>query len=712
MPQYTLQDLGGIVLATIVFPIIFLCPGYVIGWLLLVFDFRNRLPITRHLIGIVLSNAVSPILLFLLYRFTSAEMALRVLFLFLASYLVLIGKEFVQRVNLSQKLPEEVRKHQRIAMFLVVTGALISIGLLVDIQFQNRLYFSTASYDLTTRVAVVDAITRTGVPPINPGYFPGHPVQLNYLYYFWYILASVVDRLGGEYISAYHAMIASIIWCGISLAATLGVYLKLRNFATGADIRKMVVIALQLILVSGLDFLPVTAFSLVTKTLFGRLPYDGRLEGWDTPAPIMSWVNAIHWVPHHVTAALACLLAILLLIYYKDGSTRQKIISAMLMGCAFASAFGLSVWVMITMAVFWVVWMIATVLRKAERSHVKRMLLAGIVGLMLIFPFIIGILDSTASSDTGVLPVSFYVRPFIASSILGLSSRVLYRIVNLFLLPLNYFFELGLFFVMAIAWLRTYSRSTQDCIAYSTAEVILVTTSTVFLSFFYSTIIVINDLGIRGWLPVQFVLIVWMVDLIYKKMKNKVFVFPSIFNTVTQSSRLNGVLRLMLVIGVLTSALEAVNLRAWSILVDRNMVGFPNDLSPDTNLGERTYSARLAYDFIHDHIPEEMIIQNNPLTVLDRPGGLYGDHQMAIADRTNYGISVGELRRMTEGIGTIFNSPNNSDWKSLDQTCNEFSIDLIIVNDTDPLWSNIETLSIIRPPMYKNTYYAVFACGE
>ena len=85
MPQYTLQDLGGIVLATIVFPIIFLCPGYVIGWLLLVFDFRNRLPITRHLMGIVLSNAISPILLFLLYRFTSAEIALGVLFLFLAS---------------------------------------------------------------------------------------------------------------------------------------------------------------------------------------------------------------------------------------------------------------------------------------------------------------------------------------------------------------------------------------------------------------------------------------------------------------------------------------------------------------------------------------------------------------------------------------------------------------------------------------------------
>ena len=67
---------------------------------------------------------------------------------------------------------------------------------------------------------------------------------------------------------------------------------------------------------------------------------------------------------------------------------------------------------------------------------------------------------------------------------------------------------------------------------------------------------------------------------------------------------------------------------------------------------------------------------------------------------------------MTEGIGTIFNSPNNSDWKSLDQLCDKFSIDVIIVNDNDPLWSSLSVLKVERPPVYKNEYYALFACGN
>ena len=46
-------------------------------------------------------------------------------------------------------------------------------------------------------------------------------MPLTFLYYFWYILASVIDAAGGIYVTAYHAMIASIAWCGIALAATL-----------------------------------------------------------------------------------------------------------------------------------------------------------------------------------------------------------------------------------------------------------------------------------------------------------------------------------------------------------------------------------------------------------------------------------------------------------------------------------------------------------
>ena len=94
---------------------------------------------------------------------------------------------------------------------------------LVDIQLGNRLYYTVIGLDYTTRAALIDAITRTGVPPINPSYYPGHPEQLTYLYYFWYILGSLVDQLGGKWVDSRAALIASVCWCGLGLMATIAV---------------------------------------------------------------------------------------------------------------------------------------------------------------------------------------------------------------------------------------------------------------------------------------------------------------------------------------------------------------------------------------------------------------------------------------------------------------------------------------------------------
>jgi hypothetical protein len=87
--------------------------------------------------------------------------------------------------------------------------SLFAILSLIDIQLGNRLYFSVASYDLISRVSITGAITRTGVPPTNPGYFPGKTVPLTFLYYFWYILGSLIDQIGGTWMDARMAMIDS-----------------------------------------------------------------------------------------------------------------------------------------------------------------------------------------------------------------------------------------------------------------------------------------------------------------------------------------------------------------------------------------------------------------------------------------------------------------------------------------------------------------------
>lgn len=125
--------------------------------------------------------------------------------------------------------------YKKLALFFALLWLALSILTLVDLQINDRLYFSNNAYDLTARVAVVDAITRTGLPPINPSYFPGHSVLLNFLYYYWYILASLIEQMGGELVSAYHSMIASISWAGIILFAVMATYLRVRDTAPSSQ---------------------------------------------------------------------------------------------------------------------------------------------------------------------------------------------------------------------------------------------------------------------------------------------------------------------------------------------------------------------------------------------------------------------------------------------------------------------------------------------
>ena len=69
--NFTLQDILGILLAFSLFPFIFVSPGYVTGWVLNLFEFRDRTLIGQTVMAMAISASVSPAVLFLVYRFTS-----------------------------------------------------------------------------------------------------------------------------------------------------------------------------------------------------------------------------------------------------------------------------------------------------------------------------------------------------------------------------------------------------------------------------------------------------------------------------------------------------------------------------------------------------------------------------------------------------------------------------------------------------------------
>ncbi len=702
LSNFTLQDIFGIFLAFLLFSFVFVFPGYVAGWALNFFNFKKRTAIAQVVMAMAISVSIVPASLFLIYRFTSSTFVVGSLI-----FLAVVGMYIFIKYYVPAPSDNKYKKH---VVTFVLLWVSLSILTLVDIQIGHRLYFSTNSYDFTTRVSIVDAITRSGVPPINPSYYPGHPVLLDFLYYYWYVLASVVDQMGGSLVSAYHAMIASVSWTGMLLFATLATYLRVRDNQPSQSTWKKSFIAIQLVAVGGLDFIMIFIIAASFGFHLEQLPFQGHVEGWNMP--IMSWMNALAWVPHHLAAALACMTAMLLAAQDMHKKFIDRIPQVIYVGLAFASAFGLSVWVMFVFAVFWVIWGIVLIWKEKKYQQAGFMILSGFLGIIFVSPFLVGVLQSGGdSSSGGGLPVTFYIRPFMVTGLLEGFSPFMISILNLLFLPLNYLFELGFFFLTAALWLQEFYRKNKEVNSIYKAELILVVVSVIVLSFVRSTLIVINDLGIRGWLPAQFILIIWSTDVIFQFIGEKKWVSPGIFTKINGTKTLGMALGVMLVVGYLTMSLEFFSLRVWPLLVDTKIVGVPNGFSPDAHLGERTYSARLAYTYLEEHVPTDAITQNNPFGFLDRPSGLYGTHQMAISDRTIYGVQLETYYAIANDVGSMF-AGQAEDWGSIDAKCEQYFIDVIIVKDTDPLWSELLLLKKYRLPLYENEYYSIYICGN
>ena len=700
MLGFNLQDLLGSIIAVILFPIVSMVPGYIIGWVFDLFNFRKRSLIAKYLIGIVLSNATMPIFAYLVSRFLSINFLAILLTVSTCIALIIHIASLVATKN----RPALLSFTKKYAFLLGGLWIIFSLLLLVDIQIGSKLYFANVSNDYTTRIAIINAISRTGVPPINPSYFPGHPEKLTYLYYYWYILPSIIDLIGGNLVNSRQAMTAGTIWGGIALIAITALYLRTRN-KNILNSWSAALIGIQLLAVSGLDFIPVVAIDLRARQALGHMIFHGQIEGWNMP--IASWLNAITWVPNHISAVAQCITAMLALLTVDEGNNKQLITSGVLAGICFASAFGTSTWVTLVLALAWILWALILLITKGQRKLFLVMLGGGLLGIGLSMPFILGLLNHTGNS-TAILPIAFFVRPF--SLVQFLVAEKLQAWVNLLFLPVNYLMELGLFFILGIYRLQHYKDFAKSNHRFIVVETILLAVVAIMLSFMYSTVEGINDLGIRGWLLGQFVLLVWATDVIQIWLENKSPTPKNIFSVIGKQPRIGKALQALLIIGLLTTFLEAFLTRTWPMLVDWNIAGFPNTLSPDTNFGIRNYDAKLAYEYTNTHLPIDATIQYNPNISLDRPSGLYGERQVVISDRTAYGVSATTFQTMQKGVATIFEL--DTTWEEIDKKCTQYSIDVLVINDLDPLWKRLPELEIRRAPLYQNQYYSVNSCGN
>ncbi|MGH7178149.1 MAG: hypothetical protein ACREJC_12275 [Tepidisphaeraceae bacterium] len=683
MPGELLHILASVAL----FGLTALAPGYVAGQITNVMGFRTRSPAWRGAIAICMSMVISPVLFVPIARLFSVRAA--------AYVSVAIGAicaaMWIWRVIrhgvgwLARELASA-----RAAWIAVFVWGLISVGSLMDIQIGDRLYGSSVWLDYTKRVAAVDAITRTGIPPDNPFYHPGRPMPGGY-YYGWYLLCSMTQVLSHGRVAALPALIGGAVWSGIGFLAVMAVALRWLTAESAARLRARWVIAVFLLLVTGLDIFP--AFFKTLAAVLGSGDWPRTTEWWNEQ--ISGFVDMTLWAPHHVAALVAGLFSVSLLrsaCAGEEGRTKTVIIA----GLGMASMVLISLFVGLIFAMFLVLWLI----RCAWNRWWDEFVLVGASGLVTCVGAVwlfVDLAPTLGGPRTGQQElIAFSVRQFGPLRQIMIGDNITrwntwqYQLSSFLCLPINWAMELGFFalggFVYWLSMRRGSALTRTDRFGRTFFLISILTAS------FMRSSLAYNDLGWRTAIPAQVMLLLWSVPpllALWDRWRNP----PP---TEASAEPISPVMRLSLV------ALMLVGLS--STAYDLFLMRFSEIITPETQWDPaRAMNYRRAYDWISSELPENAIIQHNPTTGTEIISGLYAQRQVVISDvqiSATLGADIKEFLAVGNEVARMFSRTTTPE--QVAETCRKYGILALVVRDGDDAFRTRSSWAWRLPVLYTN----------
>ncbi len=696
MRNFTVIDTLGVVKACLALLPFVVAPGYVAGWALDLFEFRQRRPVLRLILAVPLTIAICPMLIYLLARFLQPGLWAFYISVFAACGL-LLAKE-ARRAKL-----RSVSKCTWVALGMIALWGIAALGSLVDLEIGDKLYPPIVAYDHSVRTAMTAAIARH-VPPGNP-FFANAAAPLRY-HYLWLLVCSLPMKL--FHLSPRYVVYSSVVWCGLGLICTIALGLKfLVRIQT--DIERKTLFGVGLLAVTGLDILPTLYVAGVGISGPGRF-WLADMEKWNEPQ-ITSWAGSLLWVPQNVAALIACFVAFLLLRHEADSYRRWAPGPVIVAGMAFASAAGMSVYVTFTFVVAVALWLLALVVRKAW-LEVTMFVSAGALALLWALPF----LSTLRGSAAGRPFAEFALRPFplgilVARQIgISLRTQAALLVANAIFLPVNYALELGFFLVVGVLRLRQLVRGRFEVSANELAAWTLVVTSFLIGTFLRSSTTITNDLGWRCFLPAQLILMLWGVAIVDDWWVHRSSAAPN--SAPSLWSR--GALATLLLLGVLGTAYQMFMLRMFPVLSDNGTIAGPSWVGSDRQFGKRAYALRSAYEVLNAQLPPSAVLQSNPATEDRILHVLYSGHDAAVATAAGdppcgiaFGGDPGLCAVRLRKLAGLFERPDGN----LESTCREYGIAAVVVQPSDPVWQEPSSWIWSQHPVVANDYVRAFRCG-
>src|SRR5579864_1116083 len=591
-------DIVATSVAFVLLSLFIFAPGYVFGWFLNLLGFRERSLLARSAIAVPVSVAVMPELTYLLWHWSIAV----VWVMHMGCWAGMLFLFFHERHKLSWPTINKTR-----ATVLAIIAGWVVLGTLclVDLQRGDRLYEPTVANDYMLRTAITSSLARTGVPPANPYFFPGHPVTLRY-HYFWMMSSALVTRLGGTAISPRHAVIAGTLWSGIGLIALVALYLRFFQPKGPLNIDRRMLAGIRLLSVAGLDILPVVVFG----TLSDIIP---SIDFWNNL--IATWISSVWWAPHHVAGLIACLTGVLVIwnTAGREGAS-NRMVGGIVAGLAFASSVGLSIYLTFVFAVFLGAWL-AVASQQRQRNQILVILIAGLVALSFACPYLMELRRAAFFPDNpdkaDGIPVQLTIRTFsTVDALLGLRGWKA-TLVNALTLPINYFLELGIFFVVGIMQWARMCRS-QDFFRHrELCGFTMAAASVLICTFLRSSVIANNDLGWRGFMVAQFMLLIWAAEFWDEGVLLNDHKVARVRRSLISPADRRTLMAAMIVLGVAGSLYEVVMTRFYFVILD-NSKKAAYFLRTSEQIGRRTYALRQVYEELKRTLPERTIVRHNP----------------------------------------------------------------------------------------------------
>lgn len=682
--HFMLSDLLASLAAVSLYPLFILIPGYTLGFCLNLFDFRRRTPAFRLALSLPLSISVCPIAIYLVSRFASMTSVWALFAALWIAFAIIVTRP---GTSILSALP-------RPAKILALCWLLLVLFSSIDLEFARRAYYPVTAFDYSIRAGFIHSISTGGVPPANPFFFPGHSVALRY-HYFWLLFASLVDQLGGTFVSPRHAWIGGTFWCGLAFMALIALYFRLFWYRGQASFPRRTLLAILLLGVTGLDILP-TAFLWILHATGMPAAVFPSLEWWNEQVDGFVWTGL--WVAHHLAALIACFTAFLILGDAAAQPRARRVAYILVAAAALASAAGSSIYVSLVFALFLAVWVAITLWRKwfAETAVLA---MTGAAALLLLLPYVLALFGPGAGGP----PLQFWVRPFHPANafITAAHLSTAWRFsLNGLLLPLNYFLELGFFFIAGSLWWRKYRLKGRPLSRSALAIAAMVATSVVVCTFVRSSVIGNNDLGWRGFLIAQFGLLLWSVDVLTAP--------AALF------ARERRTLTILLILGASGTVYDVLILRFYPMLADAGIVAETPWMAPDLQCGSRNYAGREAYQWAASSIPLQAVVQFDPhVRIQDTSALLYSDRQIAAADShclTVFGGDPDSCAVMLAKLNQVYPAAGQTAPTTLADVCSGLPIQLIVAKDTDAVWHNPRSWVWNDRPVFANRFYRLFPC--